>query len=191
MYLDIPMMVSFLAYLQGGVSWSEEETRRSAEVNQASGKVSGSFKFPLLASLFGMDLAAEASGSTNRDASIESTVARHHTVASLFNALYQYLHEDDQVVTLTEASQLTQIRAGQLVEVTGEYLGNPLAAVLGMLQQILPYMEEEEEAESATANSPARTPPRGKHKGGPRTSPRMPDGDEIAQQLVQAAMREV
>lgn len=188
LYLDVPMMVSFLAYLQGGVTWTEEEARRSADTNEASGKMSGGFKFPL-AALFGMDLRAEAAAATTRDASIESTATRHHTVASLFNALYQYLHEDDQVISLSDASQLASLRPGQLVEVTGEYLGNPLAAVLDMLQQLLPYVEENEEADSDTPSSPPRSIPRAKRKGGPRTPPRMPDTEEITQQFVQAAVQ--
>lgn len=189
LYLDVPMMVSFLAYLQGGVAWSEEETRRAEEKNEASGKATGRFKFPL-AGLLGMELGAEAGGATTRDTLVENTAARHHTVASLFNALYQYLHEDGQVVTVTAASQLTELKAGQLIEVEGEYLGNPLAAVLSMLQQLLPYMEEDEESGDGQGTSPTRTTPRSKQKSGSRTPARMPGGEELARQFIQAAALE-
>ena len=33
-YLDVPMMISFLAYLEGGVSTQEEETKKDVDARE-------------------------------------------------------------------------------------------------------------------------------------------------------------
>lgn len=78
-------------------------------------------------------------GSQRRDEmSLESKSARQHTAASLFNLLYEYLTEDDRLITLTEPSQLEKLRTRQLVELTGEYLGNPLEDIQAYLASVYP-----------------------------------------------------
>ena len=42
----------------------------------------------------------------------ESKATLHHTMASLFNLLYGYLIEDKQIISLTNPSQLDELRTG-------------------------------------------------------------------------------
>lgn len=158
-YLDVPMMVSFLAALEGGVAISGEET--STETGSRERMLTG--KSGLRARLFGFgdaELAAEGSAQRRDESSFVSQTARHHTAASLFNVLYGYLREDDQVVDVSAATDLGEIQAGQLVEFSGEYLGNPLEDVLAFFGALFPYIEPEvpEEAPAPAGGSRSGNP---------------------------------
>ncbi len=78
--------------------------------------------------------------------------ARQHTAASLFNLLYEYLINDNQLVTLNEPTQLDKLQTGQLVELTGEYLGNPLEDILAFMATMYPYVAEQQKAQLAAAS---------------------------------------
>ena len=131
-YLDVAMMISFLAYLEGGVVTQEDETQRTSGARERALKGRAGLRARLP---WALDVEAGTEGSTqNRDeTSFESKSARQHTAASLFNLLYGYLTADNQLVTLEEPAQLEGLRPGQLVEITGDYLGNPLEEILAFL----------------------------------------------------------
>ena len=131
-YLDVAMMISFLAYLEGGVVTQEEATQKESGARERllKGRAGLRARFP-----WAFDAEAGTEGSTQRrdEISLESKSARQHTVASLFNLLYGYLREDDQLVDLKEPAQLEELQTGQLIELTGEYLGNPLEDILAFV----------------------------------------------------------
>lgn len=142
-YLDVPMMVSFLAALEGGVAISGEET--STEAGARERMLSG--KAGLRARLFGFgegQLGVEGSAQSRDETSFVSQTQRHHTAASLFNVLYGYLREDAQIADVSGPDDLEGLRPGQLVEFTAEYLGNPLEDVLAFFGALLPYVAPEE-----------------------------------------------
>ena|GEM_PF-6289525 len=102
-----------------------------------------------LPSVVSTEASAEASTQRRDETSHESKTERHHTAASLFNLLYEYLIEDGQLVMLQAPDQLDILRSGQLVEIAGEYLGNPLEDVLAYFGAMLPYLREQEEMQNA------------------------------------------
>ena len=110
---------------EGGIVTREEATQTEAGTRERvlKGRAGLRARLP-----WALDAEASSEGSTQRrdEVSLESKSARQHTAASLFNLLYEYLSSDDQLVTLSEPSQLEELRTGQLVEMAGEYLGNPL-----------------------------------------------------------------
>ncbi|MFF0309972.1 hypothetical protein ACFYSC_21290 [Streptosporangium sp. NPDC004379] len=142
LYLDVQMMVSFLAYLEGGVYVSSEETLQKEKIR--GGKAVGDKKInlPSLGALLGIEasLNVEASGHTGETA--ETKVARHHTAASLFNGLYGFLHDDEAIISLEGPEQLTNVKPGEFVKIAGRYTGNPLEEMLAIFSQIMAYMEE-------------------------------------------------
>jgi hypothetical protein len=153
-YLDVPMMLSFLAHLEGGVSLSEQETKTAtgARERMVSGRLGARLK------LWGVgdaDSAAEANSQRRDEASSESKTERHHTAASLFNLLYDYLREDGQLVDLARVEQLEDLRSGDLVEIAGEYLGNPLEDVLAFVGSVATYMDISELAGETKPGPPA------------------------------------
>ncbi len=154
-YLDVPMMISFLAALEGGVAVSGDET--STETGSRERLLSG--RTGLRARLFGFgdaELSAEGSAQRREETSFVSQTQRHHTAASLFNILYGYLREDEQIIDLASAEELPNVRAGQLVEFTAGYLGNPLEDILAFFGALFPYIEPDASDETA-ANPSTRS----------------------------------
>lgn len=147
-YLDVQMMVSFLAHLEGGVATHEEETKTETGARERALRGRAGFRLRL-PSVFGSDASAEGDTHRREETFLEAKAERHHTAASLFNLLYAYLTEDEQLVRLQSPLQLDTIESGQLVEVSGEYLGNPLEDILAFFGTILPYVLDPEEAEKA------------------------------------------
>lgn len=147
------MMISFLAALEGGVAVSGDET--STETGSRERLLTG--RTGLRARLFGFgdaELAAEGSAQRRDETSFVSQTQRHHTAASLFNVLYGYLREDEQIIDLSSVEELQNIRAGQLVEFTGEYLGNPLEDILAFFGALFPYIESDTPEITAASPSP-------------------------------------
>lgn len=148
LYLDTPMMVSFLAHLEGGVSTSEETTTKEAGSKERVLKARAGFKFNLPA-ILDADIGGDGSTQSRDDASSEVKTNRHHTAASLFNALYRYLREDGQILAVEGASDIDQVSSGQLIEVKGRYLGNPFEDVLLFADSLLGYLTAQQDAKSA------------------------------------------
>lgn len=100
--------------------------------------------------------------------STEMKVVREHTEASLFNLLRESLRSRDDFIEIVDVSQLAQVNAGQLVEISGEILGNPLQQILDAFWQILPYMGVDTDMEGASPNPASRSQRRQRQRGQPR-----------------------
>jgi hypothetical protein len=157
LYLDVQMMVSFLAFLEGGVTFEEDQTLRSTETGNRSGKASGKFKFPTIASWLGAEVSGEAAIDKKLDESSEYKSAKHHTAASLFNYLYAYLSEDNSITVVDTPQEASALKSGQLVQISGRYLGNTLADVLQYFNHLLPYLEQEAAEQEETRRAQERS----------------------------------
>ena len=141
-YLDTPMMVSFLATLDDGVSYSSEVAERLTSGRERS--IDGGIKagIPSLAQWLGLNLSAD--GRYNKrskdDESVESKVVREHTSASLLNILRQRLIATKSVIRIDDNNNLDSIRIGELVEVSGTIVGDPLRRIIAMQSALAPYM---------------------------------------------------
>ena len=153
------MMVSFLAHIEGGFAIDEERTSTHSGARDRLLKGRAGLRLRL-APVVGGEASGEASTQHRDEDRLESKATLHHTLASLFNLLYSYLVEDKQMVSLTNPSQLDEIRAGQLVEVAGEYSGNPLEEILAYLGAILPYVLAQQEIKKQQAASAKALPKR-------------------------------
>jgi hypothetical protein len=162
-YLDVPMMVSFFAAIEGGISYSGEFTERIRSSLARDREGQGKAGLPAIASLFGLslDMSGRFKRQTEDEESTEMKVIREHTEASLFNLLRESLRNQDTFVEINDPSHLAEINAGQLVEISGEILGNPLQQILDAIWQILPYLGIDPEAELNRTGSS-----RGGHRGG-------------------------
>lgn len=177
-YLDVPMMVSFLARLEGGVVVDEEQTSKQSGAKERllKGRAGLRGRFgPLMSA----DAEGEASTGRRDEDSLESKSSRHHTAASLFNLLYDYLVEDSQFTAVEAPEDLDSIEAGQLVEIAGEYLGNPLEEILALLGAFLPYILATKEAEAA-AQQPEKNPPSRQQRQNQRSRQRAQPRDQEA-----------
>jgi hypothetical protein len=138
-YLDVPMMVSFLAHLEGGVSVGGAERTTITGSRERLLKGRGGFRARLWA--IDADLGGEKSSQQKDESQTESETERHHTAASLFNVLYSYLREDGMVRDVSSEADLEGIEPGAMVEIYGQYLGNPLEEVLAFVRAFMPYYE--------------------------------------------------
>lgn len=154
-YLDEPMMLSFLAHLEGGVSVEQEETARETGARERGAKARAGAR----AKFWGVaDATLDTEGSTSRrdESATESKSTKHHTAASLFNLLYFYLREDEKVVPVAAPADLEGLKPGQIVQFHGEYLGNPLEDTLAFFSSLLPYIQEQEQAQREAAETALR-----------------------------------
>lgn len=163
LYLDVQMMISFLAYIEGGVSLESESTVKTEGSKERKGAISGKLKFPTLSAILGVEASLNGEASSKAGESAEWKEARHHTFASLFNALYEYLSADAQVRRITETVDTSEILPGQLVEISGRYAGNPLEQILGLFGQWMNYFAE------GTQEEQSGTEERARRSGNPNT----------------------
>lgn len=191
-YLDVPMMVSFLARLEGGVAVDEEQTSKQSGARERlmKGRAGLRGRFgPLMSA----DAEGEASTGGRDEDSLESKSSKHHTAASLFNLLYDYLVEDSQFTTVEAPDDLGSIRPGQLVEIAGEYLGNPLEEILGLLGAFLPYIlatkEAEAEAEQPEQKQQSRQQ-RQNQRSRQRGQSRPPNEEDLMSALVEETAKQ-
>src|SRR5690349_16206000 len=87
-YLDVQMMYSFLAYLEGGFSLEDEHISKLTSAQGEQGKGSAKVKLPTLAHFFGAEASIEKNVDAKSEGSSEYKAQRHRTAASLFNYLY-------------------------------------------------------------------------------------------------------
>lgn len=191
-YLDVPMMVSFLARLEGGVVVDEEQTSKQAGAKERllKGRAGLRGRFgPLMSA----DVEGEASAGRRDEDSLERRSSRHQTAASLFNLLYDYLVEDSQFTVVDAPADLDSISAGQLVEIAGEYLGNPLEEILALLGAVLPYIlatkEIETEAEQPANRSQSRQQ-RQNQRSRQHGQSRPPSQEDMVNAVVEVAARQ-
>ena len=133
------MMVSFLAALTGGVSFEDETRRRSGTATEREREASAKIRIPSLISLLGFDASGRMGRRDQDEAGEEIRAVRQHTAASLFNALYETLRDQNVLQRILSTEDLSKLGPGDVVEVTGEFVGNPLQEILGFFAQAIPY----------------------------------------------------
>jgi hypothetical protein len=184
-YLDVPMMVSFLAALQDGVSFQDESIRRSvaAAEREREGKGGVRAGIPGLGQLFGFDLSGRMAGKDRDEDSEEVKAVRQHTAASLFNSLHHFLHRDGYVTILEEGLDPNDLEIGDLVEVTGRFVGNPLQQILAFFGQVLPYLGIEEQGQQKPSGQRNKQKGRGQGGGGQQRGGNLPPEIEMLKQM--------
>jgi len=140
-YLDVPMMVSFLAALRGGVAFEDTMTRRGTRTVGKERELGAKVRLPPLASLLGFDASGRMGRSEESEASEETQAVRQHTASSLFNALYDALEEEQLLRRVEAATDLAAVSPGDVVEIAGDFIGNPLEPVVAFFKQAVPYFD--------------------------------------------------
>jgi len=88
--------------------------------------------------------------------------------------LYEYLSDEQQLFILTDPRQLSNLRAGQRMELRGEYLGNPFEDFMRLWGLFSTLIDDE-------PRLPSRTSSTGQRSGQQRKSP--PPGDDAGSGL--------
>lgn len=144
-YLDTPMMISFVAALEGGVAYGDERTQRKLAASDRDKEAGGRFGVPVLSSLLNLDMSGRLAAKDRQEGEEEIKVVRRHTEASLFNLLRHRLLADGQITTVDGNPSVAYLQPGQLIEVSGEVVGNPLEQLFSLMRRILPYLGLDED----------------------------------------------
>ena len=146
-YLDAAMLISFLATLDDGVSFSSEVAQTRMQGTKTSGQIDGSAKLPSIASLLGLDL--NASGKYARDKNLDDTTenkfVKQHTAASLFNRLRALLIRDHMVTQLEPGADLSSVSPGSVIEASGTLEESPLKKMVDVFGAIWPFLDGQQE----------------------------------------------
>lgn len=184
-YLDVPMMITFLAALRNGVSFEDESTRRSSSGVDREKGGEGKVGLPGIGSLLGLDFSGRTSKKDRQEESEELKAVRQHTSASLFNALRHHLTAGDYIVRINE-QKLFNVKLGQLVEASGAFVGNPLEDLLALVGRFVPYIDIDDSAKKSVNEAS-----KAKKSGNPQVRARAEMiGAEAAQIATQAAEQE-
>jgi hypothetical protein len=151
LYLDVPMMTSFLAALEDGVAYGSDIVRIQQEQRDRSAEAGGGVSAPgVLSSLFNLDLRGRITGKATVGSNEEVTVIRKHTESSLFMSLRHTLKQRNLIENLDnlqDTRKLHSLKRTSLVEITGEISRSPLSEVLEAFSRFVnlagPQMFEE------------------------------------------------
>lgn len=143
-YLDVPMTVSLVAALEGGVAYGSTTTSTSHDARAAEAAAKGGVSLPVISSLLRLDLSGQLQGKLAAEAGQQIQVERQHTAASLFNLLRSRLEELSLITPLPDATAMGAARPGQLVVVSGRIVSDPvlqlseaLAELAGTLKDVM------------------------------------------------------
>ncbi|HUY89817.1 MAG TPA: hypothetical protein VMV10_13870 [Pirellulales bacterium] len=131
-YLDVPMLVSFAAALQGGLALESEVVAERGKKQSTSGSVSGKLGLSqLFQKLFDASASTELAGERESATRESKKEAKAHTEASIAILLYHQLkQEGGYIVEPTNEDQLGNLGPGSLVEVAGTVEKNAVDAVI-------------------------------------------------------------
>jgi hypothetical protein len=136
-YLDVPMLVGFLAALENGYSPEGTVTDRRGASESRDRDAGLRVGLPSFLSLLGLDMSGRLGSASAEGESKEFVAVRRHTEASLFNVLRWRLVDAGAVVTVSAADDLDGLSIGSLVEITGDVQGNPLQQMIALMIQML------------------------------------------------------
>lgn len=141
-YLDAPMLMTFLGSLRGGIAEEAtiesktQDTKEKAVKAQLRAKVSG-----MISSFLGVEGEADFSKKAveNLESQYKSTVRFPH--AALFVQLRELLIEQKLIKTLESSENLNSVSIGDIVEFQGLAVANPGYKIRHSFGQLLPVIE--------------------------------------------------
>lgn len=145
LYLDVPMMTSFVAALEDGIAYGSDITqtsnRRRDVAAEGEGKArAGLPSMGIFASLLSLDARGKITGDQEAGNAEEIKLVRKHTEASLFMRLRQMLKDDERVLQINGIDDLRKLEGAEhdyLVEVKGQVFRSPLSEALEAVFRVL------------------------------------------------------
>lgn len=141
-YLDTPMLLSFLATVEDGFSISTSMSRKAARSRDGQTQVGGKGGASDIASLLGLDieLSGQYTRKTGLASSVEEKSIREHTAASMFNKLYGIFKMRGISAYVNSREQLQALLPGHIVEISGTVGENPLEFLFDTVNALLPII---------------------------------------------------
>jgi hypothetical protein len=131
-YLDVPMLVSFAAAVQGGLSLASEVTEEKKRATSGSGSFSAEFSLSnLFKSLFDAGAKASIEGSLNSETQLVRKESRSYTEASIAIILYHQLKaQKGSILEVASIGDIASLPIGALVEVPGTIEKNTIDSII-------------------------------------------------------------
>lgn len=142
-YLDVPMMASFYASEGMTINLDSVATAANDTGTTLEAKAEVKVAFPLLSAL--SPLSAGAAGNISRQTrsqeSVETRSVYQHTESSLLNLLRRALIDSELLCALDALGGTPErvLQLGDLLQISGRIIGNPLEKLLETYDRLLPY----------------------------------------------------
>lgn len=145
-YLDVPMLVSFAAAMQGGLSLESEVTSETKSTDSLTAKGAGKFGFSkLFQALVDSSVSADLAGDANRESHKICRESKEYTEASIAIVLYHQLQQQGgYIINPKNTKDFHKYSPGNLIELAGTLEKNAVDAVIDYLEaaEILGKMAE-------------------------------------------------
>ena len=134
-YLDVPMLVSFAAAVQGGLALESEVTAETKGSGSTSANAAGKFGLSkLFQALVDTSASVELAGKTSNESNEIRKESKSYTEASIAIILYHQLQQSGgYIVKLESVEDIQKYTPGTLVEVAGTVEKNAVDAVIDYL----------------------------------------------------------
>jgi len=131
-YLDVPMMVSFAAAIEGGVAFDSEVTQTNDSKAAKKSSFKGKFGLSsLFESLFEADVESQAESTKDISTSQVRKEQRAHTEASIAILLYDALEKHPGFLSKPGSTEeLAAMEHGSLIELSGQLQKNAIDAMI-------------------------------------------------------------
>lgn len=131
-YLDVPMLVSFAAAVQGGLSLASEVTEEKKRAASGSGSLSAEFNLSnLFKSLFDAGVKASMEGTSSNETQLVRKESRSYTEASVAIILYHQLKtQKGSILEVANITDIANLPIGALVEVPGIIEKNTIDSII-------------------------------------------------------------
>lgn len=157
-YLDVPMIVSFVAATEGGYALENAIKQTQATTEDTKGEVAGEIGLSgLLSNLVKVDAKSSANLEDQQVRSYESQLVLKHTEASLFMGLRNKLYSQHRIVSLDTCEQsewdaLQLSPFSDLVELSGHIYRSPINEIARLGERFLSFMSGNKENTASSTN---------------------------------------
>jgi hypothetical protein len=130
--LDVPMLVSFAAAVQGGLSLASEVTEEKKRSTSGSGNLSAEFSLSnLFKTLFDAEAKTNIEGRLDSETQLVRKESRSYTEASIAIILYHQLKsQKGSILEVTNIEDIASLPVGALVEVPGTIEKNTIDSIV-------------------------------------------------------------
>jgi hypothetical protein len=137
-YLDVPMLVSFAAAIQGGLAFESEVTSEIKASGLTSENTSGKFGLgKLFQSLFDISISVESSGNKSNESHELRKESKAYTEASIAIILYHQLKRNGGYIMQPQSMvDIEDLEIGMLVEVAGTVEKNAIDTVIDYIDAV-------------------------------------------------------
>jgi len=142
-YLNVPMMISFVATMDGGYSLEKVWKQTKNLSGEMAGELEGEVGLPAVVSwLAHASLKASGNVDGRLGKAEESQIVFKHTEASLFMRLRHELRRQGRIIPLDECGEehWQQVSPFSFVEISGEIHRTPINEIAQLSKRLVPIM---------------------------------------------------